>query len=62
MGGMKAFASRLAKMVYERRMTDQQIVDEFGHNPQSPDELWLRQQIRVVRQNPQIYKAMAGVS
>lgn len=62
MGGMKAFASKLAKMVYERRMTDQQIIGEFANSPQAPDELWLRQQIRVVRQNPQIYKAMAGVS
>jgi hypothetical protein len=62
MGGMKAFASRLAKMVYERRMTDQQIINEFASNPQAPDELWLRQQIRTVRSNPQIYKAMTGVS
>jgi hypothetical protein len=59
---MKEFAARLARMVYERKLSDKHIVEEFLSSPNAPDELWLRQQIRTVRSHPEIYKPMVGVS
>jgi hypothetical protein len=58
---MKEFAARLARMVYERKLSDARIVEEFANSSNKPDELWLRQQIRTVRTHPEIYKSMAGV-
>jgi hypothetical protein len=63
MGKMKTqFAPQLARMIFERKLSDAEIVQEFSNHSNPPDELWLRQQIRTVRSNPQIYKPMTGVS
>ena len=63
MGKVKSqFAPQLARMVYERRLSDFEIVQEYSNHPNPPNELWLRQQIRVVRSNPQIYKPMTGIN
>ncbi|MHC4311258.1 MAG: hypothetical protein ACYSW3_02160 [Planctomycetota bacterium] len=55
MGGMKAFAIRLAKMIYIRRLKDNEIVQTLN----IPDEDWVRAQIKIVREHPEIYKDMA---
>lgn len=60
MGRMKQFAFWLADCVYHMRMSDDSIVDSVDLvNPQEQyDDFnrWLREQILIVRNNPQLYE------
>ncbi len=59
MGQIKEFAIDLARMVYMRRMSDRDIVETLMTRGFT-DREWLRNQIRIVRDNPGIYKTMMG--
>lgn len=59
MGQIKEFAIDLARMVYIRRMTNNDIVDHLLSKG-FDDEEWVRNQISIVRDFPEIYRSMAG--
>ena len=58
MGRMKEYALYLASMIYQQKMSDEQIINttvaEWGI--ESTD--WIKDQIKVVRENPKLYKEM----
>lgn len=64
MGYMKEFAARLATMIYYRKMKDEEILhamltpveDEYRNEYAE----WVMEQIYIVRDNPELYKPMAG--
>ena len=60
MGRVKEFALWIAECVYQRQMSDEAIVESVNLvNPyEQYDDIncWLRKQIQVVRNNPQLYE------
>ena len=62
MGEMKRLAVRLAVCVYRYHMSDEEIISIFksidNNFSQYDLETWLLVQLRVVRNNPQIYQGM----
>lgn len=62
MGKMKQFGMELARMVYIRRMSDDQIVNQYMNKSPKPPEGWLREQIQAVRKNPGMWRELANRS
>lgn len=60
MGQIKQFAVELAQMVYDRKMKDRDIIETFKARGFDVD--WIKDQIIVVRNEPQIYRTMGGSS
>lgn len=62
MGKMKEWGTKLAFMIYERKMSDERIVSELMPEltKGGMTQKWLYDQIKIVRGNPQIYRNMAN--
>jgi hypothetical protein len=62
MGSVKAFAMWLAECIYLHQWSDEQIITSI--TTQHPDgqrlgvQIWLREQINIVKENPSLYKSM----
>lgn len=59
MGRVKEFAFWLAECVYDRQMSNQEIIctvnSPWSETYQEEYDKWLSEQIQAVRNNPQIY-------
>ena len=64
MGQMKSWGAQIARMLFDQHMTVDQVfqrlntpwTDADGIQHQ-PDERWLREQIKVVKDNPELWTA-----
>ena len=60
MGRVKEFALWLADCVYQRQMSDRSIIESVNlnnsHGQHDDFNRWLREQIQIVRKNPQLYE------
>lgn len=59
MGRMKEWGMKLAKMVYQDRMSDEQIIKQHKQATPTIDEAWLREQIKAVRSDPKMWRGYA---
>lgn len=62
MGRMKEFGMKLARMVYDLRLSDAEIIRQYKQSTPTIDEAWLRRQIQVVRSDPKTWRPYAGRS
>lgn len=60
MGQMKRFGMRLARMVYEDRMSDADIIKTYQHSMPTASIEWLKEQIKSVRDNPEMWRPLAN--
>ena len=64
MGRVKEFALWLADCVYQRQMSDRSIIESVNlnntHGQHDDYSRWLREQIQIVRKNPQLYESSDG--
>ena len=62
MGRMKEFAMWLSESVYIRQLSDDEIMTILaGRYPDIQKDgldIWLREQIQAVRENPKLYQSM----
>jgi hypothetical protein len=65
MGRVKEFAMWLAESIYLYKWSDEQIITSFTNqhlDSQRPDvQIWLHEQIQVVRENPKLYQSMFDI-
>ena len=63
MGQMKAFGMKLARMIYENKMSDEQIINiikqRYPASTSGPDDKWLKEQIKAVRDNPKAWRSIS---
>ena len=65
MGRMKEFAMWLSESVYIRQLSDDEIMTILaGRYPDIQKDgldIWLREQIQIVRDNPKLYQSMFDI-
>ena len=66
MGRMKELAMWLSESIYIRKLSDDEIMAILGNR--YPDiqkdgfDVWLREQIQAVRENPNLYQSMFDIN
>ncbi len=65
MGRVKELAMWLAESVYIRQLSDDEIMtilaSRYPDIQQDGLDVWLREQIKVVRENPKLYQSMFDI-
>jgi hypothetical protein len=65
MGRMKELAMWLSESVYIRHWSDEEIMTNlaslYPDIQQAGLDIWLREQIQVVRENPELYQSMVDI-
>ena len=60
---MKAFGMKLARMIYENKMSDERIIEAMKESQpaslNSHDDKWLKEQIKAVRDNPKDWRPVS---
>ena len=58
MGRMKEYAVYLSRLVYQQKMSDEQIINTTVTELGIESTDWIKDQIKVIREHPELYKEM----